>query len=223
MKKVILSVSLAAMAVFAAFTGTAQIKEGSITYSMTIEGLPPEQAAMMQGMELKTYFKNGKACQEMTSAFVNTTTVTDGKGGAITLMDQMGQKIYFKVKPEDVKKKEKGEEPKITYVDEKKTIAGYECKKAIVESKDEKGNVNTATVWYTDKIAPVETGGSRGGQFKGLKGVPLEFEMPQGGMVIKFSATNFSSASVPDSKFEVSTEGYTEMNPEDMKNMGGGQ
>jgi GLPGLI family protein len=220
MKKAILSLSLAAMAVCAAFTtATAQIKEGSITYSMTIDGLPPEQAAMMQGMEMKTYFKNGKSRSEMNSAFVNTITVTDGKGGAITLMDQMGQKIYFKSKPEEGKKKDKKEDPKITYSDEKKTVAGYECKKAVVEAKDDKGNVSTVTVWYTDKIAPVETGG-RGQQFKGLKGVPLEFEMPNQGMVIKFAATNVSSAAVPDSKFEVSTEGYTEMDP---NQMGGGQ
>jgi GLPGLI family protein len=137
-------------------------------------------------------------------------------------MDQMGQKMYMKGTEEDKKGKTKAAEPKITYSDDKKTIAEYECKKAVIESKDENGNATTATVWYTDKISPVKGGGgSRGAQFKGLKGVPLEFEIPQGPMKIKVSATAVSTASVPDSKFDVSTEGYTEMTDDMLKGMQG--
>lgn len=225
MKKTILSLSLAAMAVMGAFTtAKAQIKEGSITYSMTIEGLPPEQAAMMEGMEMKTIFKNGKSRSEVNSAFMNTITVTDGKGGFITLMDGMGQKSYVKGNANDEKgkSKEKEKDPKITYSDEKKSIAGYDCKKAVVETEGEGKETIKMSVWYTDKIAPVEGGmGSRGSQFKGLKGVPLEFEMPQGPMSIKVVATKVSTDAVSDSKFEVSTEGYTEQNLDEMRGAGG--
>ena len=201
----------------------AQIKEGAITYTMTIDGLPPEQAAMMEGMEMKTIFKNGKIRSEWNSAFGSSVTVTDGKGGYTTLMDQMGQKIFMKGKVDDAKKKEdKLKDPKINYVSETKSIAGYECKKAIIETETGKGESVKSTVWFTDKFAPIESGGGRGMQFPGLKGVPLEFEMPQGPMTIKVTASNVSTTSVSDSKFEVSTEGYTEMSPEDMmKSMGG--
>jgi GLPGLI family protein len=221
MKKTILSFSLAAFAVLSSLTtATAQVKEGSITYSITVDGLPPEQAAMAQGMEMKMMFKNGKTRAEMTSAMYSTTTVTDGKGGATTLVDMMGQKMFFKTSDAD-KKDKKAADPKITYVDEKKTIAGYECKKAMVENKDEKGNVTTTTVWYTEKIPLIE-GGKSSAAFKGLKGAPMEFEMPQGPYKSKMTATAVSTSAISDSKFEVSTEGYTEMTPEQMMMMGGG-
>jgi GLPGLI family protein len=225
MKKTFLALSLMAASVFGALNiANAQIKEGSITYSMTIEGLPPEQAAMMEGMEMKTIFKNNKSRSEVNSAFMNSVTVTDGKGGFVTLMDGMGQKSYIKGNTEDAKKKSKSseKEPKITYTDDKKTIAGYDCKKAIIEAETENKEVSKVNVWYTDKIAPVEGGmGGRGGQFKGLKGVPLEFDMPQGPMNIKVSATKISTESVSDDLFNVSTEGYTEMDPDAMRGMGG--
>ena len=57
---------------------------------------------------------------------------------------------------------------------------------------------------------------------KGLKGVPLEFEINQAGYAIKITATAISTSAVPDAKFEQSTEGYTEMDPAQMmKGMGG--
>lgn len=194
---------------------TAQIKEGTITYTMTIDGLPPDQAAMMEGMEMKTIFKNGKSRSEMNSAFMNSITVTDEKGDFLVLMDGMGQKSYMKGNANDAKKKKKSEEkdPKITYTEEKKTIAGYECKKAIVEDESSKGEKTKSTLWYTEKIAPIKSGGGRNMQFKGLNGVPLEFEMPQGPMNIKISATKISDSPVADDLFKVSTEGYTEMDP----------
>lgn len=203
----------------------AQTREGSITYSANFEGMPPEQAGMMKGTEMKIYFKEKKSRSEFTNAFFNTITVAD-ENSSTTLMDQMGQKKYFKMKKEDMEKEsKKNPDPKITYLDEKKTIAGYDCKKAVVESKDEKGEAHKTDVWYTDKLqAPASGGGSRmgGNPFKGLKGVPLEFSTQQGPMKIQFTATNVSTAPIADSKFEISTDGYTEIKYEDLKKQRGG-
>src|ERR1700741_4080387 len=102
MKKILLSAAL----VFASFLANAQLKEGSVTYSITIEGLPEEQAAMMKGMENKVYFKNGKSRSETSMAFGTTTMVTDEKGNGITLMEMMGQKQFMKTSAEDMKKEE---------------------------------------------------------------------------------------------------------------------
>lgn len=220
MKKILLSAAL----VFTALLADAQKKEGSITYSITIEGLPEEQAAMMKGMETKVYFKNGKSRSETSMAFGTTTTVSDEKGNSTTLMEMMGQKQYMKTTAEQAKKDQaKSGDPKITYVDEKKTIAGYECKKAVIDFKDEKGGSMTSNVWYTDQIPYTQTGGKNSSQFKGLKGAPLEFTVSQQGFKMVMLATNVSLSAVPDSKFTVSTDGYTEIKPEDLKRMGGGQ
>lgn len=223
MKKSILNVTLTVLsAIFSLNLVVAQVKEGSINYSITVDGLPPEQAAFAQGMEMKMTFKNGKTRLDIISAFVNSSVVTDVKGNSTSISEMMGQKTFFKTNTENDKKAKAQIDPKITYIDEKKTIAGYECKKALIEVKDEKGNLNSSTVWYTEKIPYVSSGGKRDGQFKGLKGSPLEFSQAQGQMKSTMTATNITTASIPDSTFELSTEGYTEMNPADMgKGMGG--
>ncbi|MGZ3864548.1 MAG: hypothetical protein ACXVPN_15525 [Bacteroidia bacterium] len=220
MKKIFLSVfTLAVLAT------QAQVKEGSVTYNVNFEGMPPEQAGMMKGTEMKMYFKDKKSRSEFSNAFFNTITVTD-ENSSTTLMDQMGQKQFYTLKKDELEKEaKKSPDPKITYTEEKKTVATYECKKAIIEMKNEKGEVNKVDVWYTDKLqGPTgNSGGRMGAQFKGLKGAPLEFSMQQGPMKMQMSASSVSTSPVPDSKFTVSTEGYTEVKLEDLKKQRGGQ
>lgn len=220
MKKLFLSVfTLTAM-----FAAQAQIKEGAVTYSVNFEGMPPEQAGMMKGTEMKTFFKENKFRWELSNAFFNTVTVSD-ENSSTTLSESMGQKTFYKLKKEDIEKESKKHpEPKITYTEEKKTIAGYECKKAIVETKTEKGEATKVDVWYTDKIQNSSSASGKMGasQFKGLKGAPLEFSMIQGPMKMQMVATNVSTSPVTDAKFTVSTEGYTEVKYEDLKKQRGG-
>lgn len=219
MKKIFLSV----VAVAGMFTAQAQIKEGSVTYSVSVDGMPPEQAAMMKGMELSVSFKDKKSRVDFSMTMGTTITVSDDDG-SLTLMDMMGMKNYMKMTKADLEKENKknqGTEPKITYTEEKKTIAGYECKKAFVEVKSQKGEMEKVNVWYCEKL-PNTGGGKSMSQFKGLKGAPLEFESNQGPMKMKMTATKVSLAPVPDSQFKLSTEGYTEMKMEDMKKMQGG-
>lgn len=220
MKKLILSV----MAVAGMMAAQAQIKEGSITYNVEFEGLPAEAAGMMKGSELKVYFKDSKSRTEFTNAFSSNTTVSD-ENNTTTLVDAMGQKFFYKMtKAEMEKEQKKNPEPKITYLDEKKTIAGYECKKALIEAKDEKGETQKMDVWYTDKIRSGTNVGRGSSQFKNLKGAPLEFSMNQGQFKMKMTATNVSTSPMPDAKFVANTDGYTEKSYAEMKQMqrGGG-
>ncbi len=228
MKKILLG----AACFFIAISGlNAQNKEGSITYAMEFTGLSEEQeqeAAMLKGMELKVFFKNGKSRADFSMAFGSTISVTDEKGNVTTVADMMGQKLFSKQSAEDIQKKEQDKKrkyPVIKYNPEKKTIASYECKKAIVEFEDESGTKKTVDVWYCEKIPYVSSRQKSMIDFKGLKGAPLEFEVPTPqGMIMKISATEVKLGSIPDSKFVVSTDGYTEMKPEDMaKRFGGGQ
>jgi GLPGLI family protein len=217
MKKIFLTV----VAIAGMFAAQAQIKEGSVTYSVSVEGLPPEQASMMKGMELNMMFKDKKSRVEFSSAMMTSTTVSDDNG-SLTLMDGMGQKSFIKMSKADMEKEnKKNPDPKITYTEEKKTIAGYECKKAVVEMKDQKGEAQKANVWYTDKLP--YNGGGRMNQFKGLKGAPLEFESNQGPMKMRMTATKVTTTPVADSQFTLSTDGYTEMKAEDLQKMRGGK
>lgn len=219
MKKLILTLVAAAGMLGA----QAQIKEGSITYSVDFQGLPPEAAGMMKGSELKVYFKETKSRSEFTNAFSSNTTISDEKT-TTTLVDAMGQKYFYKMNKAEMEKENKSApEPKITYTEEKKTIAGYECKKAVIETKSEKGETQKVDVWFTDKIQS-SSAGKQAGQFKNLKGAPLEFSMNQGQFKMQMTATNVSTAPLPDSRFVANTDGYTEKSYAEMKAMqrGGG-
>lgn len=218
MKKLITAATL----LLSAFT-FAQ-KEGSVTYVMTMEGLPPEQAAMMGDMETKVYYKDKKTYSEMNSMMYSYKILNDEKG-QLFLMDQMGNKFFTRTSKEELDKMaeaSKDKDPKIEYTNETKTIAGYECKKAIVTSAGKEGEIKT-DVWYSEKVPYVSQGGGRRGEmFKGLKGMPLEFSMKQGPYNIKMSAKEVSFDKVPDSVFALSTEGYTEKKLDDLKK-GAGQ
>ena len=63
--------------------------EGSVTYLMAMEGVPPEQAAMMGDMETKIFYKDKKSLTEMSSMMMSYKTLND-ENGSLILMDQMG-------------------------------------------------------------------------------------------------------------------------------------
>ena len=117
--------STLAVVALSALSLNAQIKEGTITYAMTMEGLPPEQAAMIGDMELKSTFKNTMVLTEMSSMMFTNQTLVDDKG-MVMLMEQMGNKIAVKqtkeeMEKEEAKQKEKPADPKIEYTAETKT------------------------------------------------------------------------------------------------------
>lgn len=213
MKKII-----TAVAILVATLTNAQVKEGSITYVMTMEGLPPEQAAMMGDMEMKMFFKDKKVYSETNSMMFSSKTLADDNG-TLVLIDQMGQKNFMKISKADAEKAaeaaKKDKAPKVEYTSETKTIAGYECKKAIVTTISEKNGEQKSDVWYTEKIPYVSAGGSKmrggGDPFASIKGMLMEYSIAQGPMKIKMSAKEISLDKVADSKFVLSTDGYTEM------------
>lgn len=220
--------TLAAVAFTAlSFTATAQIKEGYIVYETKIEGLPPEQAAMGES-ETKVYFKNGKSLTEVNNMMMSMQMMVDDKG-MLMLMDQMGNKIAMKQTKEEMEKeaaknKDKDKDPKIEYTNETKTIAGYECKKAIITTVGKDKKEQKTDIWYCEKFDnPNKTGEGRGGKmFKGLNGLPFEYKMDNGPYKVLMTAKEVSTDPVSDSKFNLSTDGYKLMTADEMKAMNGG-
>lgn len=226
MKIKFLSLAVALMSVVSL---NAQIKEGSVLYDMKIEGLPPEQAAMMGDMETKVTFKNGKSLTEVNSMMF-TQQMSADENGMVMLMEQMGNKIAVKqtkaeMEKEEAKSKDKPADPKVEYFDDVKTIAGYECKKAIVTVVDKDKKENKVELWYSDKFENPNKEGKGKGQnvMKGIKGMPFEYSTTMGPMKIKMVAKEVSTDPVPDSKFVLSTDGYKMMTTEELKAMSGGK
>jgi len=104
-------------------------------------------------------------------------------------------------------------EPEITYLEDTKEIAGYECKKAEVTMD---GMETPAIFYYTEKIQAI---GLRGMEKLTLKGMPLEYTISAQGLTMTMTAKEIKKEPVSDSSFEI-PDGYTEV-PEQMKQMMG--
>lgn len=181
--------------------------EGTITYSMSFEGLPPEAAAMMAASEMKTFIKKEMLRTDMNMGFAKTITISDLKNQIfILLADAMGQKTMIKTTPQDtVKREEKSTVPTIKYLDDTKEIAGYKCKKAEITTIDKEWKSHILSVYYTDEL-PYSNYNS---QFEGLKGCAMEFEINEGGVIMKITVKKVSREAVTDDTFAI-PEGYTE-------------
>ncbi len=228
MKKTTLLLLSALTVIAFSFTGSSEF-EGKITYEITMEGanLPPEAKGMFAGSELSVYMKGTKSRTDVSIAMQNNSTISDLKTGtSVILMEIMGNKYKIKSDPS---KEEKNTDVSVKYLDETKTVAGYKCKKAEITFKDETGNKQTSTIWYTEDILNHMGASTSNNQYKDIKGMPLEYEMnADRGTKMKMTAKTVSKETVPDSKFEIPAD-YKETTMEELQKemikmmQGGGQ
>jgi len=223
MKKIITSAALIFVSAFAFGQDNYTVK-----MNVKVEGLPPEYASFGE-QEMVTYVKGDKTRTEMTSMMGSNISVFDGKT-LTSLNEAMGNKSGFTASKAELdankEKDSKEPKPKVEYTTEKKTIAGYECTKAIVTSITKDKKEKKTIVYVTEKIKMPETkaGGGRKGMmadFGDLKGYPLEIEMNESNqgmdMKILVTTTEVSTANIEDSMFSVSTDGYKMMTYSEFK------
>ncbi|MDP1803353.1 MAG: hypothetical protein Q8L81_18465 [Bacteroidota bacterium] len=224
MKKIITSVALILVSAFSYAQDNYTIK-----MNMKIEGLPPEYAGFGE-QEMVNYVKGDKYKSEVSSMMLTSVTAFDGKN-MVSIQEQMGNKSGYTATKEELDAAEKAEKseskPKIEYTTDKKTIAGYECTKAILTTVGKDKKDNKMTVWVTERLKSAQSQGkksSRGGMsldLGDLKGVPLEMEMSasQQGMDMKILVTTTEVITTPvdDAIFNVSTEGYKMMSYKEMQ------
>ncbi len=209
MKNLVLSLSI----LLAGFSAISQ-NNYSIKMSVRTEGLPPEYAAYGE-QEIVTYVKGDYTKTEVSSMMFTSTVYSDGKT-VTSLTDATGNKSAYKASKEEIEEAQKNNaKPKIEYTTEKKTIAGYECSKAIITGigKDKKEKVTIA--WITDKISANQTLARKANgrmNLGDLKGQPmaLEMTMNQNGMDMKvlMTVTEVIIAPLEDSVFTINTEGF---------------
>lgn len=224
MKKIITSAAL----VLVSAIGFAQ-DNFTVKMNMKIEGLPPEYAGFGE-QEIVNYVKGEKYKNEITSMMLTSITAFDGQK-LTSITEQMGNKSGYTATKEELEAAEKAEKPeskpKIEYTTEKKTIAGYECTKAILTTTGKDKKDNKMTVWVTEKIKSAQTKGkksAKGGMamdLGDLKGYPLEMEMAasQQGLDMKILITTSEVLTTPieDAVFNVSTDGYTMISYKEMQ------
>ncbi len=191
--------------------------EGTLTYKVSVSGVTDPQAqAMMQNMNLNIYIKNDKFATVMDMGMIKTRTIRVDDNKFVTLMDMMGQKIKMTMdKKQYDTKKMNPEDYTVTVTDDSKVIAGYNCKKAIIKTKDGK----SFFAYFTNEIKRDGTT-TYSGPYSKIDGVLMEYSMEQKGNTMTMSCTSVDFKPVSDDMFVVPASGYTEMTMEQMQKMG---
>jgi len=180
--------------------------EGTITYNLSVvtSSKEPEIADIFDGATLSVYLKSNVALSELKSVLLNQTIIFDGKNlGAVILKESGDQKFIINLTPANwTHYNRKYDGVTYTFTNETKTVAGFPCKKAIGKLKDG----IEFTVYYATNLVPSIKGYDY--QFKGLPGMALEYEVLNGNMKVKYSASKVTFSPVPAFKFDIPKTGY---------------
>jgi len=195
-----------------------KVSELTLVYdaSITTGSTEPKMADAFDGATTTVYLKGNLSRSELSSALFSSTTIHDSKtGAAVVLREVSGQKLLIRMTPENwIEKNKKYQGIKFTNTNETKIIAEYTCMKAEATLSDG----STFTVYYTTDIIPENK--EYDFQFKNLNGLPLEYELTQGKLKIKYTVTKINLNPVPASKFDIPKGGYREMTYEESKKTG---
>lgn len=218
-----------AIAILFSFTlmSTAQMTKGKIIYVIEASSDNPQMemaVSMMDGTSMEMVFDGNKTRVDASmGTMMSMTSISDGDANSILMlmdMEMMGTKLAIPTTITEVEESAESmgtKETDVTLVNESKKIAGYKCKKAIVKYPDG----NEFTFWYTKEIK-VQTGGQSNLSVD-LPGLPLEFEVGQQGLKLKYCVKSISKdlGEDPSTIFSFDIpDGYTEMTYDQLMNMG---
>ncbi|RLD80684.1 MAG: hypothetical protein DRJ15_06410 [Bacteroidetes bacterium] len=221
MKRILSFMMIAAIIMGLSSSAIGKEFSGVITYKITYPGteVDASMAAMMPKMAVLTIKEHMSKFEINMGQMGSQVQIFDGDANtATTVMNMMGQKLYYVETIEDVDV-EADEKVSIDVKDETKEIAGYECTKAVV-TVNEGGEEMLFTIYYTEEIGSSSMN-MDSPYFKDIPGAMLEFEINTGGGTMKMEAINVDKKKVADSEFEV-PEGYEEKTEEEFNQMFGG-
>ncbi len=192
-----------------------KVSELTLVYDASVSSgnTEPKMADAFDGATTTVYLKGNMSRSEMVSALFSSTTIHDSKtGAAVVLREVSGQKLLIRLTAENWAEKNKRYSGiTFTNTSDTKTIAGYKCVKA--EAKLTDGT--SFTVYYTTDIIPENKDYDY--QFRNLNGLPLEYELVQGKLTIKYTVSKINLNPVPASKFDIPKSGYRELTYEESK------
>ena len=199
-----------------AFSQRKKISELMLSYDMQVStgSNEPKMADAFDGAVTTVYIKGHLSRSEMTSALFSSTTIHDAKAGtAVALREVSGQKLLIRMTAENwIEKNKKYDGIIFTTTNETKMIAGYKCVKAQAKLADG----TFFDVYYTTDIVP-ENREFENMMFKNLDGLPLEWQLVQGKLNIRYTLSKISMNSIPVSKFDIPKSGYREMTYDESK------
>lgn len=209
--------SVCFLLIFLALPVFSQLKEGYIRYDVKFDNteFSDQERAMLPTMS-EMWFSGSKLLMRMPTAMGMETNILIRDNEMMVLMDILGNKMAIKSSKSEMSgfsKSSKSYKLK-TLVEEKKTIAGYECKKAVMSSDDNEEMI----VWFTDKL---NVEGAWYYQMEGINGCPMEFSTSSNGLTFKMVAVEIKSDKPSDDLFVVPA-GYNVMTQAEVQKMFGG-
>lgn len=209
------AILLITLIVAAPLAAQRKVSELTLVYdaSVTTGSKEPRLADAFDGATKTIYIKGNMSRAEMVSAIFSSATIHDSRtGNSVVLREVSGQKLLIRMTATnwaDINKRY--DSITFTNTEESKIIAGYRCTKAVATLADG----TTFNVYYTAEIVPENR--EYDYQFKNLNGLPLEYELAQGKLTIRYTVSKINMNPVPASKFDIPKTGYREMTYEESK------
>lgn len=191
-----------------------KVAEGVIEYALSFPDYDPN--GIMAGMlpERTTLtFADDKQVAELSAGMgiFRTTMVMDGvKKDLKYHLSMMSKKMVAHLQPRDIGlfNADSGT-PTIVYTQDRDTIAGYPCKRAIAIFN--RIDFPETDLWYTDAIDLEDPNWFS--PFAEIPGVLLRYDMVQYGMRMRLSAISVQPGTVDPVKFKVK-DGFEQVQPE---------
>jgi GLPGLI family protein len=195
-----------------------RITEGVIVYNLVVNtnDSTPKLADGLDGATNTVYIKGKLSRSEFVSIYGTQTTIIDNKTKNVTLLKEYGGKKYMiTLLPADwTETNKKYDSVSFSFENDYKTIAGYNCRKAIGKLK----SGETFIVYYTPDLLP----DNQEFQYsnKTLPGLALEYETNIGNKKAVFTAASVSFNPVPIAKFDLPKSGFRVITYEESKKAG---
>ena len=182
------------------------VAECTVTYSITTDEKNDKDWIESLKSSTKTvYIKGFNSRSDLVSpAFTQSVFFDKSNGTAVVLRTLGNNKFITRLDTSGWHQlNSKFDEAVLTIADDKKTILGYECKKAVLQLKDG----NSFTLYYTTSIIPSVREFEY--QFKNIPGFVLEYETSEkDGKKVHYTATKINLNPVSTSKFDIPNSGY---------------
>lgn len=192
-----------------------RLTEATISYDIVINTTneKPQAADLLDGATSVVYLKSNSSRSDMISSLGTQATIVDGKTGNVTVLKEYGEQKYMITMTRENWKESNKKYEGITfaYVEEYKTIAGYNCQKAIGTLTDG----STFIVYFTRDLVPV----NKDFQYlnKNLPGLAMQYEATLGNMLVTYTVSSINLNPVQQSKFDLPKSGYRVMTYEESK------
>jgi hypothetical protein len=168
--------------------------EFKIEYEL-IKELETQRSSLATKMII--YMKDGFSRKEEITRIGSQVLINDNENDKSYLLMQIADK-KLAIQVQDTSNTSSFNE-RITYIDQSKNIAGYSCKKAILNTYDShKEEANTIELFYTDQIIGVYDL-----KFQNIRGTPLKYTVKSNGMTITYTAITVSTNIQNNYMFEI--------------------